>query len=266
MSENRPHVSRALILAAGQGSRLRDVSGDRPKVLTVVNGHPILAWQQCALQTRGIFDLALVTGFRAELLAGKSRVMFYNSDFARSNMLWSLWEAREWLDRGLVISYSDILYTHEVVDAVVSTPGDIVIATDPAWEARYEGRTQHPVDEAEVVEFASDEETVISVGKRASRINSGRVEEFIGVMRLSQEGCKTFLDFFEGLLSRSSDGEEQITSWLKHAYICDFLTYLIAKGISVKIASTEAPWIEIDTPQDLVWARANWKASLSPDC
>lgn len=265
MRSRLPLSHRALTLAAGQGRRLRSVSRNRPKVLTVINGHSILAWQRCALKTAGISQQAIVTGFNVEALAGLVEVQFHNPEFATSNMLWSLVAAREWLDRDTIVSYSDIIYTHEVVETLVSDAGDISIATDPLWRARYEGRTEHPLKEAELVEFSPDGR-VLSVGKRDRLPHENRMEEFIGLMRLSRDGCRTFLEYFDEALMNVKHLQGPHDSWLKTAYLADFLTYLIEHGVEVQAVSTTAPWIEIDTPQDLVFARNKWNRSFHPDC
>tara|TARA_A100001388_G_scaffold272340_1_gene252496 strand:+ start:222 stop:1052 length:831 start_codon:yes stop_codon:yes gene_type:complete len=266
MNRAVPQIKRALILAAGMGSRLSGASGGRPKALTEVNGHSILEWQKCALRRSGIKDEALVTGFKAELLSGLASEEFFNPDFASSNMLWSLVSAREWLDQDLVISYSDILYTYETVEALSSIDGHIVISSDPLWQAKYVGRTEHPVSEAELVEFNSDGQ-IVSIGKRQKPSLSGHTEEFIGLLRLSREGCRIFLDKFDEALGQCIDGGQEVSeSWLTGAYLAEFLTYLIGQGVEVQAASTGSPWMEIDTPQDLCRAEKSWNEPFQLDC
>ncbi len=266
MDQDTTQLRRALILAAGNGTRLRSVSGGRPKILTEVNGHSILEWQRSAFRLAGICEEALVTGFAAELLSGLSSAEFYNAYFANSNMLWSLASARQWLDRDVVVSYSDILYTHEAVEALTSTDGDIVVACDPHWQAKYVGRDQHPLSEAEVVEFDANG-TPISIGKRKEPILNVRTEEFIGLMRLSREGCQILLhEFDEALRQCSARNLGKQECWLMQAYLADFLTYLIEQGVEVQVASTRAPWIEIDTPQDFARAKSDWNEPFRVDC
>lgn len=266
MTRAAPQIGRALILAAGMGSRLRSASGGRPKALTEVSGHSILEWQKCALRRSGIKDEAIVTGFKAELLSGLASEEFFNPDFASSNMLWSLVSAREWLDQDLVISYSDILYTHETVESLMSIDGNIVISSDPLWQAKYVGRTEHPVSEAELVEFSADRQ-IISIGKRQKPFLKGRTEEFIGLLRLSREGCRIFLNKFDEALNEcTASGQEVSKSWLTGAYLAEFLTYLIGQGVEVQAASTRSPWMEIDTPQDLDRAKKDWNEPFQLDC
>ena len=59
---------KALILAAGFGSRLKDLTGEKPKALVPVNGRPILDYQLEALRQNNILDVVLVVGYQANVL------------------------------------------------------------------------------------------------------------------------------------------------------------------------------------------------------
>ena len=60
--------NKALILAAGLGTRLAPITNDRPKSLVPVNGKPILIKQIENLKTNGIVDITIVSGYKAEAL------------------------------------------------------------------------------------------------------------------------------------------------------------------------------------------------------
>ena len=58
----------AIILAAGMGTRLRPLTNDRPKCLVAVNGVPMVERQIQFLKEKGIDDIALISGYKAEAL------------------------------------------------------------------------------------------------------------------------------------------------------------------------------------------------------
>ena len=60
---------RAVVLAAGEGTRLRPYTLDRPKCLVPLAGRPLLEWQTTALRRAGIDDVTILTGYRAEQVA-----------------------------------------------------------------------------------------------------------------------------------------------------------------------------------------------------
>ena len=54
----------AIILAAGRGSRMKNLTSDKPKCLVQLNGKTLIQWQLDALNQAGISNIAVVTGYR----------------------------------------------------------------------------------------------------------------------------------------------------------------------------------------------------------
>ena len=100
---------KAIILAAGRGSRMKSLTDEKPKCLIELNGKPLLEWQLEALRGAGIEDIAIVTGYKKELLHRYGLKEFHNSLWAETQMVSSLMCANEWLQQSeCVVSYSDI--------------------------------------------------------------------------------------------------------------------------------------------------------------
>ena len=66
--DNYTNEKRALILAAGLGTRLAPITNDRPKALVPVNGQPILLKQIDNLHKNGIYNITIVAGYKADIL------------------------------------------------------------------------------------------------------------------------------------------------------------------------------------------------------
>ena len=88
---------KAIILAAGRGSRMKNMTDDRPKCMVELRGKPLLEWQLTALHEAGISEIAIVTGYKRELLANRAPMEFHNPRWAETNMVSSLACAQEWL-------------------------------------------------------------------------------------------------------------------------------------------------------------------------
>jgi choline kinase len=81
---------RAIILAAGRGSRIRQLTDDRPKCLVELRGRPLLEWQVEALRGGGAREIGIVTGYRREMLAALGLREFHNPRWQDTNMVSSL--------------------------------------------------------------------------------------------------------------------------------------------------------------------------------
>lgn len=254
---------KAIIVAAGMGRRLSPYTDDRPKCLVELRGRPLLARQLDAYRRVGVDRFVIVRGYRGDdlhrALVMEPDVSFIdNVDFARNNILLSLMYAAAEMPGGFLFSYGDIIFHPEVVAALVAAPGDLTLTIDPHWRGAYEGRTDHPVSEAELA--AVDAEGLVrAVGKGVVPAAEAH-GEFIGLLRASPEGAAWMLRTFErrrreaGALLRPYGRAPR----LEVAYLSDLLNDLIAQGLpisSVDIARRDA-WREIDTVQDLHRAAA----------
>ncbi|HOI83913.1 MAG TPA: NTP transferase domain-containing protein, partial [Campylobacterales bacterium] len=85
---------KAIILAAGQGKRLRPLTDDRPKCMVEYRGKPIVDYILSAMKDVGIDDIAVVGGYKIdvlkEYLKDKNIVFFENKDYERTNMVSTL--------------------------------------------------------------------------------------------------------------------------------------------------------------------------------
>src|SRR3546814_11584362 len=103
-------ISKAIILSAGQGSRLLPLTADMPKCMIDFNGRTLIEWQIEALKANGIRDIAVVTGFRTEVVAahlapigGASFEVLCNPFFQIAANRGTCWTARHALDRDCTI-------------------------------------------------------------------------------------------------------------------------------------------------------------------
>ncbi|MBM3846637.1 MAG: phosphocholine cytidylyltransferase family protein, partial [Verrucomicrobia bacterium] len=141
---------RALILAAGRGSRMRSLTAHKPKCLVELAGRPLLEWQFAALRTAGVTEVAVVRGYRAESLAGPGYTLLENPRWAQTNMVSSLLCADAWLRDGeCVVSYSDIVYHPNVVQTLTGSREGLSLTYDRLWRTLWGERFEDPLADAE---------------------------------------------------------------------------------------------------------------------
>ena len=100
---------KAIILAAGEGTRLRPHTLDRPKCLVELSGKPLLLHQVDALHATGVDDIVVVTGYRADQIESLGFSTINNPAYDRTNMVKSLMCASSLLDGSddILICYAD---------------------------------------------------------------------------------------------------------------------------------------------------------------
>ncbi len=126
---------RAIILAAGRGSRLHPYTEDCPKCLTELAGMSLIGRQVATLRAAGIEDILIATGYKAEMLALPDTRQVINPDWATTNMVETLFCAEEYFSDELIVSYGDIVYEPKVLAALLACPHDISVTVDLNWKA-----------------------------------------------------------------------------------------------------------------------------------
>ena len=120
---------KALILAAGMGTRLRPITWSVPKCLVPVNSKPILEHQLEALSLAGIREVILVVGHLAELLSDKYGTSYSGMDiryvenplYDRTNNIYSLWLARPHLNSQVLLLEGDLVFEPELLKRLTQT-------------------------------------------------------------------------------------------------------------------------------------------------
>lgn len=246
---------RAIIIAAGLGSRLEHHTDEKPKCMVEIGGRSILSYQLEALAHNGVNDIHIVRGYLADRLLVDGATYHENPDFRRNNILASLFCAHEAIQGPLVTSYSDIVYNAQVVQAALDSPFDIALVVDRQWDSAYAGRSDHPVEQAELV--LADGAVVRQVGKHVGV--EGAVGEFIGLAKYSARGAQLMREVWQDV-RRTHDDEApfQAAAHFRKAYLTDLFEEMIARGIEVGAAYIDGGWREIDTVEDLARVRQEW--------
>ncbi len=240
--------SKALIIAAGLGSRLKKHTKNLPKCMLDFGGKTLLQRQLDSYKKCGIKDISIIRGYKKEKINYKGIKYFENTDYENNNVLNSIFYAEKVINGNIIISYSDILFDPSVVQRALDSVHDISVVVDIDWRGYYVGRKDHPISEAENVIFNSNNE-VEKIGK----INTGKEEvhgEFIGMIKLSNRGADLFKQHFNRLKKIYWNKPFQRAKIFQKAYLTDLIQELVDIGIKVHCVIIESGWKEIDTVED----------------
>jgi len=235
---------RAVILAAGLGSRLRPLTDDRPKPLVPVRGIPILHNALHALAEFGVKDVTIVVGYRNEAIRSSCGESFGGVDityvessvFDRTGSAYSLWLARNTLLQGdALLLEGDVFFEEAVLDRLVQSRHGDVAALAPFDETMT----------GSAVTLSADG-FIQEVRMNQSVANLGR-EPLFKTINLFRFGAATLRDKIVPALDTAIIAGEH------RAYVEQILKRLIdGSGLAVASAACDdLKWFEIDSEADL---------------
>ncbi len=233
---------KAIILAAGRGSRMKDLTDECPKCLLKVRGKTLLQWQTDALLSAGIRDIGIVTGYKRELLAGTGLIEFHNSRWAETNMVSSLTFAEDWLQSDVcIVSYSDIFYEKEAVVSLIQCPELLAVTYDPHWLKLWEKRFGDPLIDAETFRLNADN-SLAEIGNKPQSIDEIQ-GQYMGLLRFTPNGWNEVVRIRKGLSSQDRD----------RMHMTGTLQRVLDEGrLPIAAVPYESSWGEVDTTEDLV--------------
>ena len=248
---------KVIIIAAGVGSRLGDLTKNLPKPLLDVNGKSILEHQIELFRKFGIEDIVIVTGHKKEKFRLKDVKYVHNPNYLNVEQAGSLMSARNEIVGNVIISFGDIIFDELVLKQLLQFNDEVVLATDQKWEESYKIRTENSPKFSDFV--AVKDKQIIRFFKNSEEfLGKYNIVEFIGLMKLSEIGSKKIIQKYE-YLEKNQKGKFHYAPSFKKAKIIDLLEELRLNNIEIKIQNISGSWCEIDTNQDLEIAKKMFK-------
>ncbi len=232
---------RAIILAAGRGSRLGHLGADRPKCLVEFAGKTLIERQIAALRRGGVDEIAVVLGYRAEMIDLPGLSYFLNQRWAQTNMVMSLTAATAWLRSGpAIVSYGDIFYRSELVRGLAAAPGQLVISYDRDWRRLWTRRFVDPLADAETFRINADGQ-LLEIGGRTTRIEEIQ-GQYMGLFKFTPPAWSVVEALLAALDAPIRD-KLDVTGLLRRL--------LAGNELSIGTFGTDGQWGEIDNAQDV---------------
>jgi L-glutamine-phosphate cytidylyltransferase len=238
-----------LILAAGQGKRLRPLTDNIPKCMVRYKDKPIIDHIIETAKRCGIEEIAVVSGYKKNILEEylkESNLKFYsNYQFDSSNMVTTLFCAKKFMDDDLIISYADIVYNDQVLEKLIKFDDNFGVIVDRKWKELWLKRMANPLDDAETLKIKNGQ--IVELGKKPK--NYMDVEgQYIGLIKISKKIINEVIKFYENLDKNSIyNGQD-----FKKMYLTSFIQIAINNSFKIKPVFINGGWIEIDSPDDLL--------------
>jgi choline kinase len=243
---------RAILIGAGQGTRLRPHTLEMPKCLVPVGGRPIIDWQIDALHHAGITEIVVVGGYRAPQIrqhiarmpAACRPKFIHNPFWSVSSSIGSVWAARSSLDRPFCLLNGDVVVAPGLLDEALagSSPG-VNLVVEPAPTAE------------------PDDMRVMISGGLVRRVNKDLAADVARHRSLGVIICKG-----GGALAYGRALEDVMTKDGGHMrYHHDVIDALAQAGRVKPALFGDHGWLEIDRPEDIVrWERRHGVGAVAP--
>ena len=242
---------KAIILSAGQGSRLGHLVDDRPKCLIDFSGRTLLDRQLDTLAANGVDEAVVVTGFHDELIeqaiaargGGPTVRTVYNPFYKVADNTGSLYMAREELSGDCLVWNGDTLVSRALMAKVVANPQPGICVTIDRKADGYDD------DDMKVVEAGGK---LKAIGKR---ISEGVNAESIGLLAFRAGGAEQFREAIEAAM-RTPEGT---TIWYLRV-----INHIAHSNDVWTLDINGEEWGEVDFPPDVDAARgltARWDAA-----
>lgn len=223
---------KALLLAAGRGTRISRYLGNRPKcTVDIGNGSTLLEYTINMLRSKGVKDIAIVTGFRHEIidniLENSGVEVFYSPFFDVTNSIVSAWFARDFMcDDDMLIMNADVFCEESMYDMMLSVKDDPVMFYDT-----------RRIEEADY-RFTCKDGIICKYGKDLPPSETSG--EYVGIARMSRR----FLPTFEAKLEDLINTQHSDMWWENVLYSMSNVTQIHAHDIAPYF------WAEVDYVED----------------
>ena len=234
---------KAIITAAGVGSRLGKATEKNNKCLLKVHGKMLLEISVDILRSQGIREIVVVTGHcygKVEKALNGKATFVYNPFYQVSRILPSVWLCRNHVENDdFVFITGDSLYHPDILKNCIKKKGGIVVCVE---------KKSCDVEDSKVI---IENNRIVRMGKNIELEKA--TGEFTGILKIEKKANKKVFDTIEKVLKQGK----------LNAYLTDVLMELKKERFPLVLSYTNPhPRIEIDYPEDLEKAKIIFKNSI----
>lgn len=224
-----------IVLASGQGQRLKNLTKDKPKCFVNINNFKIIDYIEKNFLLFN--EVIIVGGYKYKLLKKKfqKEKVIFNKDFLTTNMVHSLFKAKKHIKEDIIVSYSDIIYSQQIIKKMYGIK-KTHIPINKNWLKIWSKRMKKNeiFNDAETLEI--DKNKIISIGQKLS--TKLPKYQFMGLIKIKYKDFLKLYKFYKSLKNKKID----MTKFLNLA-IKDEI-------INLSYFTTNKFWFEIDTLGD----------------
>jgi len=239
---------KAIILAAGKGTRLGPYTKNLPKGLLPFQGQTLIEHQVELYRQCGVERIILVCGYREDQYSIPGTIKYINPRYDQTNMVESLMAAREELTGEVFISYGDIVFEEKILQSALRCKKNIGVTVDTKWERYWMARFGTTTVDTESLIIGPNGQLVeIGQPQPSPEKIHGR---YVGLLKFSSQGVNTLLKVYNKAQGQYWGKPWQTAKTFEHGYMTDLLQEIIDSGEPVYPILVENGWLEFDTTTD----------------
>lgn len=234
-----------MILAAGMGKRLKDLTKDNTKCMVKVNGVSLIERMLSQLDQLNLSRIVIVVGYKGDLLKSyiqglgvKTPITYVeNPIYDQTNNIYSLFLARDYLCQAdTLLLESDLIFEDTVLNEIINDPRDSLALVDK-YESWMDGTVVRLRSDDSIYDFTSSRKMDFS--------NSWKYYKTVNIYKFSKKFSEhTYVPFLEAYCQALGRNEY-------YEQVLKVITMLENPGIYAKRLPAGLKWYEIDDVQDL---------------
>lgn len=217
---------KAIIMAAGIGSRLKNINSNKPKCLIESEGISLISRSVAMLEDKNITDICVITGYRSDLIRQElqDRVRFlHNPYYEVTNSIASLWLAKNMLTDDVLLMNADLYYETSVLETALAQTGNAVMLSDCTRIIDADFR------------FGVEGSRILKAGNQLT--NQETHCEYVGIVRIDKRFIQIFRNRLEEMIKKGD-----FKNWWEGV-----LYALMDEGFDILHKDVEgAFWTEVD--------------------
>lgn len=241
---------KAIILAAGMGTRMDKYTKDMPKCMLSFNGKTLIERQIETLRSTGIKNIIVVKGYMPEKISISGIKYYVNEDYTGTNMVETLMCAESEMDDEILVCYGDILYEKSVVEKVIQADVDVGVTVDTDYFDYWKARLDRWQEDVESLVIGKDG-NIVEIGVPDCPLEKAKVR-YVGLIKFSKKGIGILKRVYYKNRKKYFDKDKRFmnSKSFKKMYMTDMLQLIINSGQKVYPIRVQHGWLEFDTNED----------------
>ena len=250
----------AIVLAASRGHQLKHLTKNKPKCMLDIQGKPLLERLTSTLKKDNIGKISIVSGYKNNVIKNNNNLsnlnIIQNKDHAKTGELFSLNKSTDEIKDDCIITYGDIVFRKYILDALLSTKGEIVIVVDALLKNKGKKSEKDLVicDRKFTGNYLLEEKPAIlkSMNNEFKKKITG---QWIGLLKTNPKGSKILKEQMYRLTKNKN---------FKNLGMPDLFNNLIKNKIKINVLYIAGQWLDVNDAFDLAEARkVSWAKSFT---